>query len=80
MSTNALLVTDVDSTKLAEDVGDANAGVPQSCDSRVGGGVGIRTPGSLRYDDFQNRSFRPLRHPSAVVATMTRGRARGRNE
>ncbi len=29
-----------------------------------GGGGGIRTPGSLRLNGFQDRRYRPLSHPS----------------
>ena len=30
-----------------------------------GGGGGIRTPGTLRHAGFQDRFFKPLRHPSS---------------
>ena len=35
-------------------------------DVRSGGGGGIRTPGTLRHAGFQDRFFKPLRHPSGT--------------
>ena len=32
--------------------------------SSCGGGGGIRTPGGLRLNGFQDRRYRPLSHPS----------------
>ena len=35
-------------------------------DDSKGGWGGIRTPGTLRYDGFQDRCLRPLGHPSGI--------------
>src|SRR5262249_24258675 len=35
-------------------------------DMSIGGGGGIRTPGPLRVNGFQDRRIRPLCHPSAL--------------
>ena len=41
-------------------------GDPQSPDgARAGGGGGIRTPGTFRYNGFQDRRLKPLGHSSA---------------
>ena len=34
--------------------------------SKTGGGRGIRTPGAVRLNGFQDRRNRPLCHPSAA--------------
>ncbi len=36
--------------------------------SLTGGEGGIRTPGTLRYNGFQDRRFRPLSHLSRIPA------------
>lgn len=32
-----------------------------------GGGLGIRTPGTSRFNGFQDRRFRPLSQPTATT-------------
>ena len=44
----------------------------------LGGGGGIRTPGSFRFNGFQDRRIRPLCHPSGVgQKLMSIGRTGG---
>jgi hypothetical protein len=40
--------------------------------SRENGGGGIRTPGPLRVNGFQDRRFRPLSHPSSLRLSRIR--------
>ena len=37
-------------------------------DSNNGGGSRIRTHGTLRYNGFQDRRFRPLSHPTKIAS------------